>query len=196
MESEYSPSLMPDTLNFSSVRVEADAAETQRLWQFPRNRRSNGKPIFKYIPDVGYHLWMSSRQVALFQSTEPSTLSIADTWTDRSTHVAVNIGRTLKKTPRGHLAFVQKGPSDTWYLKVYNTRTKKSEQVIRTLPGSEDFTVLSDGTYLMANGSKLYKYHPAYDDYWLEVGDFRNYEILNISRLEVSKGGKLAMVAE
>ena len=56
IEGEYSPTPVPSSRSFSAVRVEADGANTQRLWQFPIDRKDNGQPIFEDITGIGYHL--------------------------------------------------------------------------------------------------------------------------------------------
>ncbi len=199
LESEYSPSVTPDRFSFSAVRVEADG--TQRLWQFPVDRLSNGKPVFKYVNNVGYFQWLNSQKIALFLTGDEPRLAIADVRTDEVKELTRNIGRCLKVVPRtGHLAFVHKVTPRTWYIKSMNIYDPnfKSDIIIPTLPGSEDFVLLDDGTYLMGSGSKLFKYHPVYDNEkgWKELADFRYYSIKNITRLALSQDGKLALVNE
>ena len=195
-ESEYSPSLMPDKKHFSAIRVEADANETQRLWQFPINRSYNGKPIFKYIKGVGYHHWINNNEVAMFVVDEPNYLTIGDIRTDRTTDIAENIGRCFQTLPNGDLAYIHKITDLTWNIMALNPYTKKPKKVIKTLTGSEDFVIMPDGTFIMGKGSRLFKFHPAYDSNWLEIADLRYYNINKISRLAVSKDNKLAVVSE
>src|SRR5690606_9853788 len=45
---EFSPARMPDFYNFSAIRQEIAGRDTVlRLWQFPIDRLTNGKPVFK-----------------------------------------------------------------------------------------------------------------------------------------------------
>ncbi|MEL6718285.1 MAG: hypothetical protein AAFP82_06190 [Bacteroidota bacterium] len=201
-ESEFSPTLMPDLFNFSAVRVEQNG--DQRLWQFPVDRLDNGKPIFKYVTNIGYHHWINSRRVALFllgEGENQNSLAIADVATDQVTPLVSNIGRCFQTMPStGNLLFVHKVSPRTWYIKQLNAYDKyaKGEIVAQTLPGSEDFVVLEDGTFLMGNGSKLFKFHPSYDTDkgWREIADFQYYGIRNITRLALSDDGKIAVVTE
>lgn len=195
-EGEYSPTLMPDYKSFSAVRVEADAAGTQRLWEFPINRNSNGKPVFKYLKGVGYHHWLNDYQVAMFIVGEPHTMVVGDTRNDKTIKIEDNIGRCFQKLPNGNMAYVHKASPDAFYINSFNPYSRKSQRIIQTKAGSEDFAVLGEGTIIMGKGSKLYKYHPAYDTDWLEIADLRYYNIRNISRLAVSEDNKLAIVAE
>jgi len=197
-EGEYSPAISPNPYVFTAVRVEKN--RTQRLWQFPTDRLSEGKPVFKDIENVGYYHWLSSSRIALFRVDNPNYLALADVRTDKTRKLTSNIGRGFQTLPNGNLAYVHKATDRTWYIKeleVFNTALD-SEIVVTTLPGSEDFVVLRDGTYIMGNGSKLFKYNPILDEDqgWREIGDFRYYGIRNITRLALSPSGKIAIVSE
>ena len=196
-EGEYSPELMPSGRTWSAVRMEKDAANSQRLWEFPLDRKSNGRPVFKYITNVGYYEWLNRNEVAMFLVTDDgSKLVIGDVRSDQTTDVANNVGRSLQKRTGNELLYVQKATDLTWYLKSLNLSNRKSKILIETLPGSEDFAVLPDGSVIMGKGSKLYKYHPSYDKSWVEVNDLRFYNISKITRLAASRDGKLAIVGE
>jgi hypothetical protein len=67
--------------------------------------------------------------------------------------------------------------------------------VVNTLPGAEDFAVLDDGTLLMGLDSKIFKFNPLRDVTWTEVADLNYYNIGGITRLAVSRDGKIAVVA-
>lgn len=194
VESEYSPTLMPDQFNFSAIRVEADENGTQRLWQFPISRQNDGKPVFEYLIDIGYHQWLDKNRVVLFIVSDPNYMVVADVSDGSTQQLSTNIGRSFKMLKNGNLAYIHKATESTWFIKELNSKTLRSEIIVQTLQGSEDFTIMADGTFLMGRGSKLYKYHPQKNEDWIEIGDFRDYNISSISRLEISKGGKLALV--
>lgn len=218
-ESEFSPNRMLDYYNFSVVRQEISGSDTlQRIWQFPVDRFDNGKPVFKYIDDVGYYHWLNSYQIALFKVDRPNELVIANTNTDRTTHVAFNIGRCLKSHANGtKLYYVQKSEFEDWKIMEYDVYNKTSYKVIETITGSEDFVILPGGVFLMAKGSKIYKYKYDFnrnryqggnsrntgssfqdnsDDDWTEIADLRYYDIRNITRMAFSIDGKIALVAD
>jgi len=89
LESEYSPTLMPDGKSISVVRVEADG--TQRLWKFPP---MIGEPslILEKIKPVGYQLWIDDHTLVLFILGKPNTLQIVDTRTEKAETIAENPG--------------------------------------------------------------------------------------------------------
>ncbi len=196
-ESEYSPTLMPDGLSFSAVRVEVTDKRIQRLWEFPIDRMNNGKPVFQFMTRVGYHHWIDSYRIALFLVGEPNELVIANLQNGSVEHITTHVGRGLQTSPNGRLVFIDKATETTWFIKALDLSqgSAKSGIIVRTLPGSEDFVVLSDGTILMGNGTKLYKYHPQKDTDWKEIADFRRYNLSRITRLAVNGNGKIAFVA-
>lgn len=196
---EYSPQRMPDYYNFSAVRQEVAGRDTVlRLWQFPLNRLTNGRPLFRYLTGMGYYAWLDSRRVALFMVDTPNYLALANTDRDEVTRIAENVGRCFQRMPNGNLAYVQKSASGPWYLMEKNTYRPESEprQLVATLPNAEDFFVLPNGVFLMGKGSKIYAFDPLRDNDWRELVDLRFYQISNITRLAVSNDYKIAIVAD
>ncbi len=194
VEGEYSPTAIPASNSFSAVRVEADAAGTQRLWKFPKDRSNYGQVIFEDIKGVGYHHWLTPEKVALFIVDQPNKLMIANQSTGAAVELLNNIGRGFQKIGNDKLAFIHKTAADTWYIKEMDSYTYRFKNIIETLPESEDFIYLSDGTFLMGNGSKLYKFNKVFDTGWQEVADFKHYGITNITRLAISENGTIAIV--
>ena len=195
-EGEYSPMRAPDFYTFSAVRMVFNGTDTLlRLWQFPLDRSNNGKPVFKYINNIGYYTWINTQQVAVF-ITDPNApyLGLADLRNDQVQRLATNVGRTLRMTRDGKLLFIQKSGFGTWQLMSMDPVSQQSQKIVDTLPGSEDFVLLTDGTILMANGTAIYKFKPGLDTGWVEIADFRFYNLGSITRLAVSPGNKLAMV--
>ena len=193
-ESEYSAKPTPGNLYFSCVRVELDEANSQRLWQYPLDRGDKGKSSLRYLRGVGYYHWLDRYTVALFNVATTNYLSVADTRDESSRHLAPDVGRCFGTSPNGRLVFVHKITDGNWMLKAMNKATLQTQEIIRTLPGAEDFAILSDGTILMGRGSRLYKFHPVKDKDWVEMADLKNIGISSITRMAVSGDNKLAVV--
>ncbi len=194
---EYSPKGMGDGRRFSAVRQEYIGRDTVlRLWEFPTNLQDNGRPVFKYINGIGYYEWLNSQQLALFLVGSPNTLALASADTDRPRTLATSVGRCFRRLPNGNLAYVSK-ETPSWTIVEKNLyRLTEAPRIITTcVSGTEDFAVLRDGSYLMAGGSKIYRYDPIRSPEWKEVVDLRFYGIRNISRMETNGFGKLAIVA-
>ena len=194
-ESEFSPTITPAATPWiSTVRVEKDGV-TQRLWQYPMDRSNVGEPVFKTIEGVGYHYWKNSRDVLLFLVGTPHRLVSANVSNETSFEIGNDIGRCFQRMASGDVAYVHKISDSSWLLKRLNRVSYYSDLLTETMPGSEDFVILPDGTFLMGSGSKLYKFHPNKDVSWVEVGDFSYYGFGKITRLAVS-GDKLVMVTQ
>lgn len=194
---EYSPTLMPGGKYFSAVRVEGNGS--QRLWAFPLDRSDNGRPVFPNITGVGYHCWLHDTLAALFivgENNNSHYLALAGTGRQQLQRIAFNVGRCLQKMPDGRLAFIQKATEQTWFIKTYDLKKKTTDILVKTLPGSEDFALLPDGTLLSGQGAKLYQYNPRRQTDWKEVADLGRYGVKNITRMAVSPDGKLAIVVQ
>ncbi len=194
-ESEYSPTVTPDQKFFSTIRVEAD--RTQRLWKFPLR---DGEPslVLTNIKPVGYHVWVDDNTLALFVLGQPNSLQLVDVKTEKAEVLANNIGRALHRVPGqvNKISFVHKAAEKEWVVKELDVKTRQIAPLINTLPGSEDCVWLPDGTLLMAQGSKLFKWQRGKDKDWQEVADLLTAGVTGITRLAVSpKGDKLALVA-
>lgn len=200
-DGEFSPKPMENSYFFSAVRQETHGRDTiLRLWQFPIDRTTNGKPVFKYVQGIGYYQWLNSYQIAVF-IVEPNNnyLGIADIRSDEVTPLATNPGRSFAKLPNENLAFIQQSPNSSVSLIMeYNLfqRGASPQKIIETLPGSQDFALLPDGTFIMARGSKLFKFNRFIDENWIEIADLRYYDIRNITRLAISDSYKIAIVAD
>ena len=185
--SEYSPTPRALSGYFSAVRVEKDGT-TQSLWLYPNDHSNYGKRIFPDVSNVGYHCWLSETDVALFLvDTSAMKFAIGNLESEKVSTILEDIGRCFSQNADGNLLFVHKVTDDNWYIKSYNIEDKKATIITQTRPKSEDFAVLSDGTILMAEGSKIYSIHPERDEYWNEIADLAEFDITNISRLAVSR---------
>ena len=188
-ESEYSPTLMPNYANISCIRV--NERNEQHLWSYPLNRSNNGEAILEELTNVGYHVWLTPSQLALFLVNDPVQLAIVNLPNPTPKVIHDNIGRTLIKNNAGNLLYVHKYDDTYWYIKEFNPQTSKTEIVIQTLARSEDFTYTKDGTILMGNKSKLFSFRPGIDENWRQVMDLSVYGINQITRMAVNQDNKL-----
>lgn len=191
--SEYSPTPMPGKNQFSTVVVELDGENTQRLWQYPMSPGSNPVPLFPEVTGVGYHCWLSNDSAALFIVGEPHNLHFAHPAQDQSTFFVSRIGRCLIRDSEGRLLFIQKVTETDWYIKRYDPRYERTEIVIKCKPGAEDFCLLPDGSLLMAEGSIIYRYDPSRDITWRTFSDLSVYGLKHITRL-ANQGDQLIAI--
>jgi dipeptidyl aminopeptidase/acylaminoacyl peptidase len=193
-ENEYSALVAADGLSFVTVH-----GSEQSLYRYdvdganPRLAYQHGKAL------IGYHLWITPTSIAAFilgDKADNHTLQVIDTTTGTSVTIATNIGRSLLLRPgTGTVSFIDKSAGEKWMLKEFDIKTQVVMPIVEALPGSEDLTWLSDGSVLMGNRSKLYRWQQASS--WAEVADFGAQGLSKISRLAASPDGKwLAIVAE
>lgn len=196
---EYIPQLRDKELNFqiSCVRVATDENQTQYLWKYPYDRSNEGEAILEDLTGVGYYAWSSLTKLALFIVGEPHTLVAVDLATNDQVTITSKVGRCLRRFSNGDIAFVHMIDEKTWLLKRLNMSTYQPELITAMLEGVEDFTILEDGTVLMAQGSKIYKFNRAKDISWKEIADLSRLGLRNISRMAVNPdGNKIALVNE
>ena len=194
-ESEYSATLLPDGSGFSVIRVERDS--TQRLWSFSHDGISP-RLVLAGIKPVGYHAWANDREIVMFVLGQPPTLQRASITTGKSDTILQNPGRSIHRVPgRQAVSFVHKKSPQEWWIRQLDLRTGAVSDLVRTLPGSEDYAWTPRGIILMASGETLHSWNPlAPDTTWHEVVRFPKSTLSGITRLAVSPdGSSLAIVA-
>lgn len=192
-ESEYSPTVIPGTNCFSTVRVEADGK--QRLWQFDLDG-ANPRLVLAAVDSIGYHTWATDNTLGLFVLGEPHTLRIVDVSEDADRIAAFDIGRSLHTIPGTNaISFVQIVKEDEWWITRLDLESGTFNHLTRTLPRSQDFAWTPDGNVIMAQDSLLFRWTGGDD--WKPVAGFEPRGLKNISRLAVSPRGRwLALVAD
>lgn len=192
--SEYSPTCMHDGTHYSTVVVESDAQGTQRLWQYPRFQEESIHPIFPDITGVGYHCWLNKDTAALFLVGEPYSLHLASIVDEQDRYLTSRIGRCLLVDDQHRMLFVQKVTDDDWYIKQYDPLYDRTDLLVKTKPGTEDFALLPDQSLLMAQDNVIYRYDPQADITWRPIADLSDWGLNNIKRLAVWQNRKLLVV--
>ncbi|WP_116108244.1 hypothetical protein [Lewinella sp. IMCC34191] len=197
---EYSPKIqIAGADRFTAVRQEYVGSDTVlRLWDFPADLSENGRPVFTSMSNIGYYEWLNPSQLALYLVENPGRIVLSaagDGATPRT--LATSTGRTFTRMSNGNLVYVDKSVTP-WRLMQKNLyRLEEDAQPIAELPdGTEDFVLLRDGSYLTGRGSKLYRLFPNRDGGWQLVADLNYYGLQDITRMALSRDGRLALVAE
>lgn len=163
-EQEFSPTPMSDGKSLSIVRVGKPLAdgeeytESQQVWRYDLG----GRPIAPILATrrVGYHCWIDEGLIALFIVGDeskglPHSLIAADLASRQTITLATNVGRTLRITLEGRLAFVDKSDSTRWKIATISQGEEMATPLIALPSGSEDFCFLPDGTVLSISGNSL-----------------------------------------
>jgi hypothetical protein len=194
-ESEFSPLVSPDEQHFSTIRqVHGDELD-QQVYVFPLNLDSPGEPVLTQIRNTGYHCWLNANTLALYLVDDPPKLSLASVDDGTQRIYSSGIGRCLRRTANGHLAYVHKYSDAFWFLKILDTESLRSDILIETLHGKEDFAISASGDYFMSSGSILYVFSPQKSPArWEPVYDLGVFGLQNITRLAISKDNWIAIV--
>lgn len=194
LEAEYSPSLMGDGKHFSVVRVGMDG-ETQQIWKYRLDQIGLGEVVLPEETKVGYHLWVDDIQVVFFEVGKPHLLKIGNILTGRSKELIPDIGRCFQIISDRVFSFVRIIDGEK-HIQTYNLNTGEVKEIIK-LPGkSQDFERRENGTFITASGSLLFKFNPSIDEDWVQVADFTEIGLNNITRLALHENGQLALVNE
>ncbi len=193
-ESEYSPTLMPNSSNaLSTVRVEADG--TQRLWRY--HPETGFQLLFKNIKPVGYHAWQDNN-IAMFVLGEPHSLQVTQLGKDLAKLIDKDIGRCLQTVPGSKGISYTRVVDGRHQLRSYYFPSAK-QSAITMLPGqSQDYAWLDKTIVVSADGDKLLWFDTReLDNSWRSVRyDSERYPIA-ISRIAISPSGtQIALVVE
>jgi hypothetical protein len=194
---EYSPKRTPEGSRFTAIRQEyLDRDTVLRLWEFPTGLQNNGRPVFTDRAGMGYYEWLNNSQLALYM-VDDQALVMASVNGSEPRPIATQTGRTFTRLSNGNLVYVDKS-RQPWRLMEKNLYELNSEptEIAPMLEGTEDFTVLTDGSYLAGSGDKLYRLQPQQDKRWHPVVELSTYDLGRISRLTYNGQDKIAIVAE
>jgi dipeptidyl aminopeptidase/acylaminoacyl peptidase len=199
-ESEYSPTVMPDGMRISVVRVEGDG--TQRLWSVtPNGPKTQFDLLLPAVKPVGYHAWADEHTVALFVLGEPATLQLADLRTGSARVIAKDIGRSLQQIAGAHrISFVQhehQGDQTRSVVMELDPGSGSTRLLTPAVEGSKeaDCAWTPDGALLMAHGGTLYAWREGQSG-WKAIASVKRLSLAGVTRLAVSpRSDWLALVA-
>lgn len=181
--SEFSPTPIPGQAAFSAIH---EKNGLQYLWRYGTDGSEMGS-IFATAEPVGYHAWVDRNTVAMFILGSPPTLQVGDALSGEIRTVAENPGRSLHRIPGSNdISFVRKDAEDEWWIERLDPASGRSERVVRTLPGREDYAWTPQGEVLMGDGDVLFAWSG--EGEWSEVADLGG-EAGDISRIAVSPDG-------
>jgi Tol biopolymer transport system component len=192
-ESEYSPMITPGGNHISVVRVDTDTA--QRFYKLPLSQTDAAIAV-NGTDSIGYYCWLGDSSLAMFILGNAMTLQLLNVQTGNRTLVASDIGRCMKVGPdKKRFYFVIKQNENEWGIFELNAVTMEKKKIISTLPGSEDFAIMPDGSFLMGSKGKLFQWKPGAQTDWTEIADFSS-ALGDFYRVAVNaKGDRIAMVA-
>ena len=192
-DSEYSPLVIPGFNSFAVVRVEED--NTQRLWMYHMDKKTEPSLIFEKIQPVGYFA-ISERDVLMFVLGEPVTMVLANMNVVDDDIITSNVGRTIRVIPgTKDFTFERREEDGSTMIYRLNKTSKEFSKVILKPEGAADWTITQEGTYITSVGTKLLAFNPQHHTNWEEISDLGNMASKGITRMAVSQeNDKLAIV--
>jgi hypothetical protein len=201
-EGEYSAITGSNKKDIYVLRMEFWPDDTlQRIWTLPLNGQNQGKPLFVNQTNIGYFRWVFDHGMITFELGNPQTLWYRKIDGTVSTMITQLPGRCFRVTETGALYYLQKAkpgePSFIYKTKAIYTSESPKIPIIMPLNQQEDFTVFKDGTLIMADGAKIYQFHPDKNANWELLADLSKYSLKKISRMEINElENKLVLVAQ
>jgi len=193
-ESEFSPTLLQNQNEFSTVRVEKDG--TQRLWKINQNDAS-ASLLLPSVKGVGYHTWLTENKLALFVVGAPHQMHIANVKKDNSKQVGEKIGSAIHKVPNEKkFAYIDWSDSTNCNIKTRNFKGKNEQSICPCAPEAEYFIHTPNGNLLSVKGTALYYWDKkSYDKQWQNIANFTEIDGADFYRLAINAdASKLAIV--
>lgn len=190
--SEYSPTIIPSGLGFSSVVVEKDSA--QRVWQF--NMDGTFKTIVHEGTDsIGYHTWLNADTLLYYKLTEPHSLRVLDLKTNKDVWICNHPVRAFKKIGNSSRFIYAIKDSISTQFRIYNPAIRESS-LYATYPSvNEDFIWHPELGLIKSEGSDLMNYNEKTNT-WEVLFSFSTLGIKKITRFVFdNKTKQLALVS-
>ena len=193
--SEYSPTQIPKSSQFSVIRVGDDSS--QERWQYSYNGQSNAIRLRKEAGEIGYHAWGQNKDLITFVLGKPHALYFGNIEKQTGEPVAYDIGRTLAYNQTlDAYSFSQYKDKEQW-VTLFNYRDKAFQPIYKLPQGVDYYAWQNDSSLIYAKGSKIYSWkinNQGKASLWL---DFTNQCSGMISRLKYQASTQhLAFVCE
>ena len=191
-ESEYSPVMLADGKHISVISVDSSKAQHFCTINALDQKVS---PLITGEDSAAYYVWLSPSVFAMCVLNRIMNLNIYKLIEGSFAQVTSNVGRCLVKYPNTEdVCFVQIVSDSDKTIMRYSHKSGPVYAVGKVLQGSEDFTVMPDGNFMMGKDGKLFVLN-VFEKKWKEIADFSK-TVGNFYRLVASPDGKrIALVS-
>ena len=189
---EYSPQEISKN-HLSAVRLDPDGKQLLYSYKIFRNHSK----VLVENKKIGYYAWINSKELLCFVLGEPNSLQFINLKSNESILVDEIIGRSIHKIPNSELMSYISKKRNLWSINSFDPTNKETSTIINTVEGSEDLMWTNNGAILMSDGYSLFSFQPGFDKDWKFVIDFKEFNLINISRISLDRGNNyIAIVAE
>tara|TARA_R110002074_G_scaffold161480_3_gene319280 strand:- start:426 stop:1949 length:1524 start_codon:yes stop_codon:yes gene_type:complete len=185
--SEYSPLKIPGKDAISTIRLDDDGL--QRLYEY--DLKTGKSSMLLHDLKVGYHVWYSNDIIVCTVLIEDRMDLVVSNLKDKTNYtVQKNVGRSLHKIPSSDLISYISKTGDATIVNSLNPLSLETKAIIPLIETSEDVCWTPNGNLITAYDKFLISYNAFSDKEWKPVFEFKEKEILGISRLAISPNDK------
>lgn len=195
--SEYSPQRITGSKDIAAVRL--DTTGLQLLYRYDRETGESSV----LLPDlkVGYFAFYNEKILLTTVLTDSGMDLVLNDLEHKSSNTLVNrAGRSVHKVPETNsMSYTVVNEDKNLDLYLLDLDREEPESFfLTTLPeGVQDYTWLDKDRLILGKGSELYLYDILAESQWIPVADLSEYELNNITRLDINEEGtKLVFAAE
>lgn len=192
--SEYSPTYYDEEKYISLVQQDWD--KTQHLMSI--EVKSNKKKIMlSRETRIGYHTWLSKKDIALFIVGEPHQLAKAKKKGRKATVIDDKIGAALQKVPyKRAVAYQFFEDSTQCQIREFHLRKKAAKTICECLEDAVSFVYLKNGNIVSGKGNKMYLFDKKRAAKgWILIADFSDIEGFDFYRIAINQQEtKMALV--
>mgnify|MGYP003625474234 FL=1 len=185
--SEYSPLKIPGKDAISTIRLDDDGL--QRLYEY--DLKTGKSSMLLHDLKVGYHVWYSNDIIVSTVLIEDRMDLVVSNLKDKTNYtVQKNVGRSLHKIPNSNLiSYISKAGASS-IVNSLNPLSLETKTILPLINTSEDICWTPNGNLITAYDKFLISYNASSDKEWKPGFEFKEKEILGISRLAISPNGK------
>jgi hypothetical protein len=185
--SEYSPLKIPEKDAISAIRLDIDGL--QRLYEY--DLKTGKSSVLLNDLKVGYHVWFSNDIIVCTVLIEDRMDLVVSNLKDKTNYtVQKNVGRSLHNIPNSNLiSYISKAGESTM-VNSLNPLSLETKAIIPLIETSEDVCWTPNGNLITAFDKFLISYNPSRDKDWKPIFEFKEKEVLGITRLAISPNGK------
>jgi hypothetical protein len=193
---EYSPQLIPNTTNYSAVRL--DTTGLQRIYKYNASTKTNIL-LIEGLQVAYYSFYDENRMLSSVLSGNNLDLVFSDLKKKTNDTLLTKVGRSIHRVPNNEFMMSYTALNNEKNLDVYQLDINSLESFfVDQLPvGVQDHIWLNESTLLIGSLDKLFLLDLFGNGDWKLVADLSSNSIKEINRLAISPDGKkLSIVAE
>ncbi|MEH6771514.1 nuclear transport factor 2 family protein [Maribacter arcticus] len=184
--SEYSPLKIPEKDAISAIRLDDDGL--QRLYEY--DLKTGKSSVLLNDLKVGYHVWYSNDIIVSTVLIENRMDLVVSNLKDKTNYtVQKNVGRALHKIPNSNLISYISKAGDSTIVNSINPLSLEIKAIIPLIDTSEDVCWTKNGNLITAYDKFIISFNPSRDKEWNPLFEFKEKEVLGITRLAISPNG-------